>query len=311
MDLLTNVFGIQAQFNKWNKQNALPLYIVESYEFSEATLNDCRCIFLTPKGELVTLPALKKQIKKIQEIDNVPVVLKLSAISFYRRNKMIENKISFITNKQIFLPFMGTFLTREDEEAKEITKFMFSTQQLVLLYLYAKTKKLYISEATKILPFTAMTMSRAVKQLETVGLFRIVKVGVNKIIESDYDSQKLYERVKGYLSSPVRKTGYLKKTEITAEMVIAGETALAEDTMLNPSRVTTYAVFAKNFNKHLMNELVEPDEQVKVELWEYEPRQFSDNGMADKLSVALSFAENDDERIEEAVEELLEGVWTD
>ena len=31
--------------------------------------------------------------------------------------------------------------------------------------------------------------------------------------------------------------------------------------------------------------------------------------MADRLSVALSFAENEDERVEDAIDELLEGVW--
>jgi len=35
-------------------------------------------------------------IKKIQEVENVPVVLKLSGISYYRRKNMIENRIPFI-----------------------------------------------------------------------------------------------------------------------------------------------------------------------------------------------------------------------
>ncbi|MCD7717333.1 MAG: MarR family transcriptional regulator [Lachnospiraceae bacterium] len=310
MDLLTNVFGIQVQSENWNKQNGLPLYIAGSYDFAAVTLNGCKCIVLTPKEELETLPALKKEIKKIQEIDNVPVVLKLPTISYYRRNKMIENNIPFITDRQIFLPFMGTFLAKENGEEKELKKFMFSTQQLVLLYLYQKKKKLYVSKATKILPFTAMTMSRAVKQLEAAGMFHVTKDGVNKVIESDYDRPELYERLKDYLSSPVRKVGYLKKNEVTNEMAIAGETVLAEETMLNPGRTATYAIYTKAFNKGvLMNELVDPDEQVRVELWEYDPRQFSGNNMADKISVALSFLENEDERIEEAVEELLEGVW--
>ncbi|MCD8053536.1 MAG: MarR family transcriptional regulator [Lachnospiraceae bacterium] len=310
MDLLTKVFGIQVQSENWNKQNGLPLYIVGSYDFAVATFNGCRCIVITPREELVTLPALKKEIKRIQEIDNVPVVLKLPTISYYRRNKMIENKIPFITDKQMFLPFMGTFLAEENGEEKELKKFMFSTQQLVLLYLYQNKKKLYVSEATKSLPFTAMTVSRAVKQLEATGLFHVTKDGVNKVIESDYDRPELYERLKDYLSSPVRKVGYLKKNEVTNEMVIAGESVLAEETMLNPDRTATYAIYTKAFNKGLlMNELVDPDEQVRIELWEYDPRQFSGKKMADRISVALSFLENEDERIEEAVEELLEGVW--
>ena len=311
MDILTDVFGVQTQYENWNKQGRLPIYIAGSYDFSVAILNSCRCIVLSPKEEFCTLPALKKQIKKIQEIDNAPVVIKLPSISGYRKKKMIENGIPFITNKQAFLPFMGTILTKENEEPRQVTKFMFSAQQLVLLYLYNDSKKLYISDATKQLPFSAMTMSRAVKQLTATGLFRTVKDGVNKVIESDYSRRELYEKVRCYLKSPVRKIGYLNKAEITTDMVIAGDSVLAEETMLNQGRVMTYAVYVKIFaQEKLTNELVDPNEQVKIELWEYGPTQFSNNNMADKLSVALSFEGNEDERIEEAVEELLEGVWT-
>ncbi len=310
MDLLTELFGIEAEYEEWGKKSSLPIYISGSYEFSYARLNGIRCIILTPTQELVTLPALKKQIKKIQELDNVPVVLKLSGISFYRKKNMIENRIPFITSKQAYLPFMGTFLADERENQKEIKKFMFSTQQLVLLYLYSDMEKLYLSEATKLLPFTAMTLSRAAKQLEATGLFCVSKDGVNKVISSDYKHFELFERLKCYLRSPICKTGYIEVKDVTKDMAVAGKTALSEETMLNPPRIKTYAVYAKIFDKKtLINELIDPQKQVRLEMWEYEPRQFSNSNTADKLSVCLSLAESNDERIEEAVEELLEKVW--
>lgn len=310
MNVLTDIFGMQVQYETWNKKNALPMYIAGSYDFAVAILNGCRCIMLSSTEEIVTLPALKKQIKKIQEIENIPVVIKLPTISSYRRKKMIESGVPFITGKQAFLPFMGTFLTQENEETVEVTKLMFSAQQLALMYLYNNSKKLYVSDATKKLPFTAMTMSRAVKQLEATGLFHATKDGVNKVIESDYCEVELYEKIKEYMTSPVRKIGYLNKDDITTDMILAGDGVLAEATMLNPNRVKTYAVYAKFFAKeNLVNELIDPDEQVRVELWEYDPKQFSVDNMADRLSVALSFIGNEDERVEEAIEELLEGVW--
>lgn len=310
MDLLTDLFGVKVEYEDWKKQGSLPLYISGSYEFRSARLNGVRCIILTPVQQLATLPALKKQIKKIQELDSVPVVLKLPGISFYRKKNMIESGIPFITNKQAYLPFMGTFLTEEKETQKEIKKFMFSTQQLVLLYLYSEMDKLYLSEATKELPYTAMSLSRAVKQLEVTGLFHVSKEGVNKVIESEYKRLELFEKLKNYLMTPVRKAGYIETKSITEDMVLAGETALSEETMLNQPRVKTFAVYVKAFDKNLlMDELVDPEKQVRLELWEYEPRQFSNSNLADKLSVILSFKGNNDERIEEAVEKLLESVW--
>ena len=58
-----------------------------------------------------------------------------------------------------------------------------------------------------------------------------------------------------------------------------------------------------------MNELIDPDQQIRVELWEYAPRQFANDGVVGDLSLALSFNDNADERIEEAIEELLERLW--
>ncbi len=305
--MITDVFGIPVKYEEWNKQDSLPLYITGSYDFRSAYIADKRCIMLTPKVDLVTIPSLKKQISKIQEIDHVPVVFELESVSFYRRKSLIENYISFITKKQIFLPFIGTMLTNEKEQEKIKEKFMFSTQQLFLFYLYNKKQRLYISEAGKALPFSAMTMTRAVKQLEITGLFFVSKDGVNKVIESKYGYLELFEKARQYLSTPVRKRGYIEKSELTEDMVFAGESALSEKTMLNLGRIVTYAVNEKSFDKKLLkNELIDPEKQVVIELWAYDPKIFSKDKIADGISVVLSFNENSDERIEEAVDELIE-----
>ena len=304
----TSVFGISIKYEAWNHQGALPVYLVGSYDFRAAYIGDKRCIMLKPTEELVTLPALKKQIAKIQRIDNVPVVLELEAVSKYRRKNLIENNIPFVTEKQIFLPFIGTMLMDENEPLKLTGKFVYSTQQLFLFYLYGKKKRLYISEAGKVLPFTAMTLTRAVKQLEATDLFLVGKVGVNKFIESKYSRLELFEKAKVYLSTPVCRAGYIDQTQVIENMVFAGETALSEKTMLNPSRVITYAISEKGYDKTLLiDELIDPDKQVRLELWAYDPKQFSKDGNADDMSVVLSFEDTVDERIEEAIEELQEG----
>lgn len=77
--------------------------------------------------------------------------------------------------------------------------------------------------------------------------------------------------------------------------------------MLNPSRIITYAVSTKAFDRKLLNdELIDPEKQVRLELWAYDPKMFSHDNTADALSVALSLKDHADERIEEAVEELIE-----
>ncbi len=305
--MLKSIFGFSIKYEAWNYQDFLPVYIAGSYDFCTAYIGEKRCIMLTPTDELASLPALKKQIAKIQQIDNVPVVFELSTVSNYRRKSFIENNIPFVTEKQVFLPFIGTILTDEKESQKLKGKFVYSTQQLFLFYLYSKKKRLYISEAGKVLPFTAMTLTRAVRQLEATDLFIVAKEGVNKFIESKYSRYELFKKSKLYLSTPVRKVGYINKTQVTDNMVFAGETALSERTMLNPSRVITYAICEKDYDKTLLiEELIDPDKQVRLELWVYNPKQFSDDNSADDISVILSFGDTNDERIEEAIDELQE-----
>ena len=112
---------------------------------------------------------------------------------------MLESNIPFMTEKQVFLPFIGTLLMEEKNNALYKEKFMFSTQQLFLMYLYNRQNKLYVANVGKKLPYSAMTLSRAVKQLEASDLFLVYKDGVNKVIESKYDRRELFERAKPFL----------------------------------------------------------------------------------------------------------------
>lgn len=303
----TDVFGMTVNYKPWDKKKSLPLYIAGNYEIDEAVVSNNRFIVMSPIGDLPTLPAMKKHIEKVQKIDDVPVVFDLKKLSDYRRKGMLESNIPFMTDKQLFLPFIGILLMEEKNNNLCKEKFMFSSQQLFLMYIYNGQNKMYVANAGKKLPYSAMTLSRAVKQLEASELFLVYKDGVNKVIESKYDRRDLFEKAKPLLSNPVRKYGYIEKSMIDENMVLASESALAKNSMLNPSKLITYAIDEQKMDKNLMeNELVDPNKQVKLELWGYDPKLFSNENVADSLSVALSLRENEDERIEEAIDECIE-----
>ena len=310
--MIDHIFGLSIRYEPWDNKSILPLYIVNSYQFYTAYIENIRCIVIKPIEELPTLPSLKKQIQKIRVIDDVPVVLYSKTISFYRRKSLLENHIPFMTDKQVFLPFIGTLLVDEKETEKIKDKFVYSTQLLFLAYMYNHEKKVYVSDLLKSLPFSAMTLSRAVKQLEMTDLFLVYKDGVNKVIESKYSYKELFERIQHYLLTPVRQVGYMDQSLVTDHMVLSGESALSEMSMLNPSRIRTYAVYEKDFNNsQLIDELIDPDVQVKVEIWAYNPQLFTHTNIADTLSIVLSLKENKDERIEEVLEDILEKELTD
>ena len=97
-------------------------------------------------------------------------------------------------------------LSDEKEPQKLTGKFVYSTQQLFLFYLYSKKKRLYISEAGKVLPFTAMTLTRAVKQLEATDLFLVAKRRCTiSLLSQKYKRDELFEKSKSIFDDSCSK----------------------------------------------------------------------------------------------------------
>jgi len=312
MNVSTDTIGMQITYKQWNGVERLPLYLSNGYNFRKAEIDSCECLLIEPKVELSTLPALKKQIVKIQQIENIPVVICLESMSAFRRKNMIESRIPFIVKgKQVYLPFMGTFLqAKSDKQITDVERFMVSTQVLFFMYIYRENKELYLSEATKYLQYSAMTINRAAKQLEATKLFQTKKDGVNKVLFSELSKRELYEEIKGYMVSPVVKTYYLSKDLVTKEMTLAGLSTLSEKSMLSEGKLVYYAVEQGRTTPKVKEiELLEPKKQVMIEEWSYNPQLFAKDGIADPISVALSLADDNDERVEMAIEEMMNKLW--
>lgn len=309
MDTLEKIMGLNFKYENIDMKKKLPLFISGAYEFKKAISADVCFILIRPLSEIPMLPALRKQILHIQETEKLPVALELDSLSFFRRKSFIENKIPFIIKeKQIYLPFLGTYLTAREETDELLNeKFMPATQVLFLWVFYGNTAKIYLSEAGKELPYSAMTITRAAKQLETAGLVEVKKEGVNKVLFSRYNKKNFYEKAKKYFVSPIAKKAYIGREELTEKMLISGETALAEISMLDASVLKNYAIFKDEWDKKLMNtELIDPEKQICLELWQYNPYLFTDNGRVDFISMIASLKDNADERIGISIDEALE-----
>lgn len=309
MDTLKEIMGLNFNYKTIDMKKKMPLFISSAYEFKKATSGDLSFILIHPLSEIPTLPTLKKQISRIQAIERVPVALELDSVSFYRRKSFIENNIPFIVKgKQIYLPFLGTYITANDTATeKTMEKFMAATQVLFLWMFYGNTAKIYLADASKELPYSAMTITRAAKQLEEAGLVEVEKEGVNKVLISKYDKKSFYQRAKEYLISPIAKKGYIAKEEITDEMLSTGENALSEISMLGTPILKNYAILKDKFDKKTLRmELIDPEKQICLELWQYDPYLFTDKEKVDLISMVASLKDNNDERIEMSMEKALD-----
>ena len=310
MNYIENTLGIKVHYQPWNHTDELPYYLLDRYDFQQATLDSVKTLFLYPKAELDQLASVKKQIAKIQKLEPLPVVIILNNISRNRLQYMLLAHIPFIVpEKQIYLPFLGVALQNKfDAESIRTEHLQPSSQVLFLYYLYQKKKLVYMSDASKKLGFSAMTVSRAFRQLEHTTFFTTEKEGVQKKLTGKYTMRELYDKMQPYLSSPVRKTIYVDKQVLLSPMRIAGISALSQMSMINPPDIPCYAVNGKKGNPTGTDVLIDASAQVKVELWKYAPDILSGNDTVDPLSLAISLKDDPDERIEEAVEILINKI---
>lgn len=311
MDYIENTLGIKVHYQPWNHTEELPYYLLDRYEFQQVTLESVRTLFLYPKMELDQLASVKKQIAKIQKFDPLPVVIVLKNISRNRLQYMLAAHIPFIVpDKQIYLPFMGIVLqNRFCAESIQTERLQPSAQVLFFYYLYQKKKQIYLSDVSKKLGFSRMTITRAVRQLEQTALFTTEKDGVPKILAGKYTVRELYDKMQPYLTSPVRKTIYVDRQVTLPPRRIAGMSALSQMSIINPPEIPCYAINGKKAVLTGTDVLMDASAQVKVELWKYDPDILAGNDAVDPLSLALTLKDDPDERIEEAVEVLLNKIW--
>jgi hypothetical protein len=215
-----------------------------------------------------------------------------------------------VNGSQIYLPFMGIYLQEKYAQQKRPNQtLMPSAQMLLFYYLYQNNTEMYTSEASKILGFSAMQISRAVKQLQNLGLISVRKDGVQIVIAGEGGHSALFEKAKPHLLDPVRKKCYVDAHLLSDGLPLAGISALSELTMINVPEVKTFAFHGKLKEMTETDILVDSETQAEVEIWHYAPALLSQrHGIVDPLSLFASLHTNADERVEQAAEELLASI---
>jgi predicted transcriptional regulator len=166
------------------------------------------------------------------------------------------------------------------------------------------------SEIAGKLNLTKTSITRATAQLEEMGLIQQSKSGTEISIRRNMPRKEYYEKAKEFLINPIQKVITVMREELNWNMWCAGETALSQETQLNPPMIEEMAIYkgdeAVNQFEMLDARLVDREHVVRIQLWKYNPSYFANSGRVDRISLACSFIGNEDERIEMSIEELLE-----
>ena len=315
---LADIFGLSVKIKEWDGKNRLPLYLRNKKEYFVINFGDMRSILMKNTSDNFNVSVFKKEMEEIEKYSGMQVVLSLDVVSTYQRNALINSRISFIVPySQFYVPEFGICLKEFCAgKRKKVEKISAMAQFLLLYFIYLKKREAKSQlELGKCLEMSAMGISRAVQELQEIGLLKTRKDGTRKIVEAVDNGRGLYQLSSEYLQSPVQKRIYVDSRHFDMNLPVAGETALAKQSLLNYPKHIVYAMDKKRIKDIPQEYIVEPKliaecNYVEIELWKYNPLVYARNGLVDIVSLAESFKETDDERVEMQMEEVMEKyIW--
>ena len=310
MEYLNKVLGIKTEIKSTIED--LPNYLTSRYMIKLALLDDMYHLFVYPKSSIDDVKTLKTHLGEIKkELNYQPIVI-LSYITSRLKDYLIRERIPFVVdNKQIYLPFLGTYLKEKcDAEIKEEAKILPSSQMLLLYLLLSEKNEIIASKASIDLKLTPTSISRASKQLKSLGLIDYYRTGVQKVIFYKGDPKSLFIKAKKYLQNPIKKVVFVPNNICKYGLLESNILALSKISLINESNISYYATNSISKWKDVMSErLIDSNHQIALEFWRYDPRRLSKSKQVDILSLALSFKDVHDERIEVEVERMLDDYW--
>ena len=307
--------GVSLAIQKWQKEKSLPLFLRDLYKFHECQLLHESCLVMEARDEEEITPAtIRKHIRQIEDIWRHGVIYLHPSISSYNRKRLIEHKISFVVpGNQMYLPLLGIDLREHIKGVRSVKKKISpSTQAVILFVLYNWPQEgLTPSRLAAQLNYTPMTLTRVFDEIETAGLGNIEMEWRERVVHFGVSKKSLWEKSLDLLRSPVRKRVKVSVPDGRLPLLLSGESALPHYSMLAEPPHTVYAVSAEEWKVLQLNKKVtelkihEPGSK-EIEIWKYNPQLFAREGVVDPLSLYLSLHGTKDERVEMALDTLLE-----
>jgi len=260
-----------------------------------------------------------KHMQQLPFVDIDWLCVVTHSLPTYVRKRLIEKGISFIIpGVQMYLPALGMELRSRSGRKKPISVERFSpaTQVVLIHWLLGRIDgSVTPLELSKQLRYSAMTMSRAVDELEASKVAHVERVGRERIVSftDSENRQTIWHEVLPKIRNPISHIVRISEHELPEQNVLpAGITALSLRTMLNESVHPEYVISRdgwKAMEKTGVDIIpIEEPGTCLLQVWCYDPKILEVGGCVDPFSLFLSLQGTNDERIEMALEEMMEQV---
>ena len=303
----------------WTRKADLPALLRHEYDFFEGALFDGPVLFMLAKGYPTPAITKKHQIM-LGDYWHAPFVVVLERASSAWRSQMVRQGVQFVVPRsQMYLPALGVDLREHFRPHVEQRQRLSPSTQVLFLHglLRPRPSPSTPRELSLQLGYSTMTISRALDQLEDVGLIQAWRSGRERLFGIGDNHRVAWEKAQPYLATPIRRQLRINVLRNTDDFrpLVAGLSALAAFSMLSPPRTPVHATTSDALRESIERgsilevEAVD-DADVVLQLWSYPPRLLSHDEFVDPLSLYLSLRDDADERVQSALDGLLEGfAW--
>lgn len=308
----------------------LPMYINETFKLYRTDLFNTEIILAELKNnDELSIQQTEKQVQQIKNLLNQKVVVVLENIQAYNRKRLIGKGINFIVpGKQLYMPDLLIDLRESfvHPKTRQKNETLLPSAQFLLIYHIIhrnqqwKLEEHSFKEIAQKLGYTPMAITNAIDNLKYNELVE-VQGEKEKFIRFRYERNELWNiaQQQNLLVNPVIKTVFVDEKPKDLFLLRCNASALPEYTDLNPSRQEYFAIEKTVFyGLQKSNALVNPNDyegRYALELWKYNPMTLveelpNDKTVVDPLSLYLSIKDSRDERIEMALDQILEKfIW--
>ncbi len=317
VDYISEVAGLSAAWGT-RVSAKLPQYLNQRYSLFEISIDRRWFLGILLEDNTDFRPAtFEKHVRRLMpHAENFEgYCLVAQDLPSYVRQRLVERQIPFVVpGLQMYWPELGVAVQARKAKSGPVPVEVVSpaTQAVLVFALTGGVTELVTQKvlAGK-LCYTTMTMSRALDEIEANKLGTVVRKGRERLLYPEI-AEVLWTLVLPFMRNPVRETVRIKENQLDSRLrIAAGETALARQSMLVPPREPVYALGRKAWKEIAANIKtipVEDEGTCQVQLWRYDPSLFSDDGMVDSFSLYLSLRDEGDERVNSALESMMEKV---
>lgn len=285
----------------------VPLYLKAGYELWSAKIQDVCVVFASVKDETIDIRVHQNAIKRLDELTSCHTVLVFDKLDSRIIESLIKKHIPFvIKDKQIYMPFALMQIQTKNKKKTPLREVALTSDADMILIGYLDNEihsGMMIKEIAQAIGRELRAASQALNVLEALGYVQIEVKGRSRYIHF-ISPMEVYERLKEEAKSPVKYSFFTKG--LIGEKVYSGFTALSHYSTLIEQKLKTVAISHKQITSEQV-EVLECDEdeaEYKIEVWDREPSVFAQKDIVNPLYVLRFFKYDEDERVQEAIEQL-------